>query len=113
MSAPVGSIRWQLGLAAATGLGLVMGTIGAVVVAIFNPRDAWKAIQCLRRGQGAEPLYQDSPEDIADHMALVEETLRDVPSPPPGSVDPQAFVEWVWVPGKGYVKEEKRDHVSS
>lgn len=54
---------------------------------------------------------QDSPEEIADHNALVnalvEEAPGDIPDPPSGSVDETAFTTWEWVPGKGFVRTEK------
>ncbi len=43
----VGSLRWQLGLAAMTGLGIALGTVGALALAIVCPWEAWAALKCL------------------------------------------------------------------
>jgi hypothetical protein len=43
----VGSLRWQLGLAAVTGLGIAIGAVGALALAIVCPWEAWAALKCL------------------------------------------------------------------
>jgi hypothetical protein len=46
----------------------------------------------------------DTPQDIADHAALVEETLADVEDAPIGSIVEQGWVQWSWQPGIGFVR---------
>lgn len=50
---------------------------------------------------------QDTPEEIAEHNALVEEALKDIPEPAPGSVCEEVFEEWRWEPGTGFIKIPK------
>lgn len=47
---------------------------------------------------------EDTPEDVSDHNAMVEETLADVEEAPPGSMVEDGWVTWSWVPGVGFVR---------
>jgi hypothetical protein len=46
----------------------------------------------------------ETPEDIADRMALVEASLADVEEAPPGSMVEDGWTSWEWVPGTGFVR---------